>query len=426
MAFTLEVEFSGLCQYLIQRDGKQVGIVMPDARQNGRPVRPHDFEASKKYLVHHVGYLRYNLADAGVPIQIAGRAGTPSYEVDPSLRLRRPRFRSRFRRADATAEVGSADADGVRSHGFDLAWPLQRKAAGQVTHANDSARWEPNDSAEWRVVAVQPSLQKNGKRYLGEFAGFAIWRRLVLDDELVLRVRDWSGGDKDVIRLRPYGRDRVVRLKIANLCSENPLEWPELYRRVFTGDSDDDFKWFYFLWQDRSQTGFEKLLVQIRPLFPCPRLLRRTVTWTTVPGVSLPSAPWRAPDHDYLYSPFDDTGYGPVNGRYALVITLDHVEPAFYTGWRGRIDAATKDREAIGRLLKDAEFEKRELTNEFATRDGVRENLAELALRTVAATTSSSTSRGMARRFPTSTPMSAAFFATGPGVFTTVCLSTTS
>ena len=114
-------------------------------------------------------------------------------------------------------------------------------------------------------------MQPNGKRYLGTFAGTAIWRRFVFDDELVLRVRDWEGTYKDVIRLRPHGRDRIVRLKIANLCAENPLEWPELYLRMFSGDADEDFKWFYFLWRDRQRDDFEDLRENDEPkLLPVP------------------------------------------------------------------------------------------------------------------------------------------------------------
>lgn len=262
MAFMLEVELSGLCQYLVQRDGQQVGVVLPDARQNGRPVKPPDFEASQKYLVHHVGYLRYDLADTGVPVSTVGRARTPSYEVIHRFDFDDLDFGLGF---DQPMDPINLDLPKLSEFaptvtilpGLFSADPPPRLLmrtilrGGSLTTRPSGGLWQFNQS-----------LQRNGKRYLGAFAGFAVWRRLVLDDELVLRVRDWSGVDKDVIRLRPHGRDRIVRLKIANLCAENPLEWPELYRRVFTGETDDDFKWFYFLWQDRSPASFEQLLAR--------------------------------------------------------------------------------------------------------------------------------------------------------------------
>src|SRR5258708_34835285 len=87
MSFNLEVEFVGLCNYLVQQDQTAVGMVMPDARLplDGLPVDPDDNPPCKDHLVYHVGYLRYNLADAGPggrpEVPSDGRAGTPSFEV---------------------------------------------------------------------------------------------------------------------------------------------------------------------------------------------------------------------------------------------------------------------------------------------------------------------------------------------------------
>jgi hypothetical protein len=260
MAFMLEVEFTGLCQYLVQRDGTQIGVVMPDARQNGRPVESFDFESSKKYLVPHVGYLRYNLADTGVAISSAGRQGTPSYEVIHRFDYDDLDFGFGF---DQPMEQHELHLPNVREFAstvstkpglFSEAPPKDLLMRTIVRGGSLTTR--PNGGL-WRI---DQTLSSNGNPpYLGQFAGFATWRRLVFDDEIVLRLRDWNGADKDVIRLRPHGRDRVVRLKIANLCAENPLEWPELYLRMFSGDADDDFRWFYRLWQDR-RGDFKTLL----------------------------------------------------------------------------------------------------------------------------------------------------------------------
>ena len=260
MAFMLEVEFTGLCHFLVQRDGEQVGVVMPDARQNGRPVRSYDFEASRQYLVHHVGYLRYDLADTGVPVSTVGRARTPSYEVIHRFDFDDLDFGLGFDQPMDPPELDlptlTEFAPGVSTRpGLFGAAPTRRLLmrtilrGGNLTTRPNGGLWQFNQS-----------LQRNGRPYLGTFAGSAIWRRIVFNDDLVLRVRDWGGADKDVIRLRPHGRDRIVRLKIANLCAENPLEWPELYLRMFSGNADDDFKWFYHLWQDNTREEFDTLL----------------------------------------------------------------------------------------------------------------------------------------------------------------------
>ena len=63
--------------------------------------------------------------------------------------------------------------------------------------------------------------------------------------------------------------------------------------------------------------------------------------------------------------------------RQAVVISLDHVEPAFYTGWRGELPAAAKDSEAMTALLHRAGFEVLHLENEGATREAVIAALSE-------------------------------------------------
>lgn len=70
----------------------------------------------------------------------------------------------------------------------------------------------------------------------------------------------------------------------------------------------------------------------------------------------------------------------PRNGQHALVITLDHVEPAFYTGWPGTLRAAEQDRAAILDMLKTANFDApQELRNDAATRDALADRLKELS-----------------------------------------------
>lgn len=68
------------------------------------------------------------------------------------------------------------------------------------------------------------------------------------------------------------------------------------------------------------------------------------------------------------------------SGRHALVITLDHVEPAFYTGWRGTLESVKDDRETMLKLLgEEAKYSVTDLTNAKATREAVAQALADEA-----------------------------------------------
>lgn len=77
--------------------------------------------------------------------------------------------------------------------------------------------------------------------------------------------------------------------------------------------------------------------------------------------------------------PSPDAYERPAGGRHALVITLDHVEPAFYTGWRGELPPAEQDRAGIITLLDAANFSPIAVTNETATREDVGRWLKALA-----------------------------------------------
>jgi len=266
MGFRLEGEVSGLCQYVIQEDHRAVGIVMPDGRQNGRPIPPYDYKKFNKYLVHHVGYLRYDLGDlapTGVVTSPLGRAGTPSSEV--IYRFNFDHLKFGFEPAD----------DDMVPRGLDMP-DLARFAPMVSTRPSLFSDNPPNELLMRTILrggslTTRPfggwsefdtSLQPNGGApYRGQFAGFATWSRTVPDDRLLLRIRDWKGNVKNVIQLNPREPNGTIRLKIANLCAENPLEWPELFLRAVTDAPDNDFKWFYFLWEDR-RGSFEKLLNQ--------------------------------------------------------------------------------------------------------------------------------------------------------------------
>jgi hypothetical protein len=268
MGFILDVEFSGLCHFLVHPDGRQIGVVMPDGRlpkETGRTIPPYDKPPFKDDLVCHVGYLRYNLADTGVDVGGSGSSDDPSFEVvhrfdfddlDFGLGFDEPLAEPRLAVPDVKDFAPNVEpVPGL----FGVSPPrrlLMRTIlrGGRLTSTPTDALWKFNGC-----------LHPKGVEHIGKFAGFVRWRRFVFDDELVMRLSSWTGVDKTVVRLRPHGPERVVKLKIANLCAENPLEWPELFPRLFQAKADNDFKWFYFLWADKSGKEFKEILKGCKP-----------------------------------------------------------------------------------------------------------------------------------------------------------------
>ena len=269
MPFTLEVEFSGLCQYLIQRDGKQVGIVMPDGRQNGRrgdgrPIAPPDFRKFNTYLVPHVGYLRYDLADVAVlpnqtpAVSNGGGASTPSHEVIYRFDFDDLDFGPGFEPMQKpTLDMPKVEefAPTVSTKPGLFGEKPPNELLMRTILRGGSLTTQPNGGVSTFNLALNPK----GQPYVSSFAGFATWKTSINTAQLELRIRHWNGADKTVIRLRPREPDGTVRLKVGNLCAENPLEWPELFLRMANGEPDNDFKWFYSLWRD-SRGDFEKVL----------------------------------------------------------------------------------------------------------------------------------------------------------------------
>jgi hypothetical protein len=106
--------------------------------------------------------------------------------------------------------------------------------------------------------------------YGDALSGTAYWRRTIDEKQVTIRMRSWRDGRETMIPLRPSVEGGVVRLKIANLCDRNPMEWPDLNPRIFQASADVDFKWFYFLWRD-ARGDFTDILNKETPkLLPVP------------------------------------------------------------------------------------------------------------------------------------------------------------
>ncbi|MGH7616861.1 MAG: hypothetical protein ACREPM_06500 [Gemmatimonadaceae bacterium] len=243
MTIQVRIEFSGLCLFVHQRKQNRVSVVMPDARMpaNGATIVHRDHS----HAVPHAGYLRFDLADLdhAFPAAANDYAG-PNFEVIHRF----DREELHLGLAKTAAHVGVTELAlpnfkqveselKIRPDLFGDSPPpllLMRTAllGGEFTSHSGGSNWKFPTTA-------------NGKRaYQGQFASTSVWTGEVGGNELTLTLQPFDGRPATTFALRPKD-GKMVRLKIVNLCAENPLEWPELKIRAMDGDEDKDFKWLY-------------------------------------------------------------------------------------------------------------------------------------------------------------------------------------
>lgn len=262
--FTLEVTFTGLNLFVVHEDGKQVAVVQPDARlpdeSQGREVEMRHEDNSEG--VPHVGYLSFDLAYLGI--------GIPA--EDP------PRGEGvyLFNRQTLNFNLGNDPLDViapplpefdefaktlmVRPDVFGVA-----PAEPPVMRAMLSGGKLSGSDGDAEFIMPQVLNDPVGAEYKGNFAGDVTWSRTVSADGLRLTLHALAGAQQAEISLRPV--NEFIRLKIANLCADNPLEWDGFEVDDIARD-DEDFKWLYRLLRLPSGTYWDKLLGSP---FPIPR-----------------------------------------------------------------------------------------------------------------------------------------------------------
>src|SRR5215831_1236086 len=245
MSFELQIEFSGLCLFVVSRDGRRVGVAMPDARR--RPNTGTMRHPDGTLAVAHAGYFRFDLGDLRGDIPAATTpADGPRYEVvhrfdREELDLALPEDRSRvgvgelnypdFRRIDEKIKI----IPGLFSEERPPNEVLMRMVltGGSFTSHSGGSNW------------TFPTIEtRSGAPYQGQFANYSVWTRTIDQDKLRLAITPFGNGKRTTVELTP--RNGMIQLKVANLCAENPLEWCELDIRS-SGDEDLDFKWLYRL-----------------------------------------------------------------------------------------------------------------------------------------------------------------------------------
>ena len=309
--FELQVKLTGICMFGIRKSTQSIVVVMPDTRFERDaagteiPMRhPDGTEA-----VPHVGYLRFNLANLVPPMgnePPADLENVPQYEVPATNVTAAPPYEvvHRFDRAELVFEIG-ADGEDItkREH---LLLPNFDKFASDLEPIPDvfDSNNKPPDVVLMRTVLTGGQIgsvaegeewildgdsRPGGSRVRGSFDGDILWRRRVSGDRLTLTIKPFDTTAAPVsITLRPTwingapsidGELPIIPLKIANLCSTNPMEWDELeLRRV--READVDFKWFYRLLQPKSGNGSVAFQPakgsgpDARPIIPHPQPVR--------------------------------------------------------------------------------------------------------------------------------------------------------
>lgn len=258
MAFELRVTFSGLCMFVRNtRDPSRYAVLMPDARGAGRPLKDN------RHGAPHVGYVRLDMANLmpGLPVGDgdAPHASGPLYEAVHRFRRQWLDFGLR--------DGGAIDTDlqyvpDVSEYAPDTALipnlfgDAPPSELGFRTILSGGRLEGLRGDKSW---TIPPTLNPGGRPFSGHFSGYMVWTRSVDADSLTISVADFddgTGARATKLEVRPV--NGVVEMKVANLCSDNPLEWLDLPIR--TTSEDRDFRWFFELLEARGRTPIREIL----------------------------------------------------------------------------------------------------------------------------------------------------------------------
>jgi hypothetical protein len=257
--FELRVKFTGLNLFLAHKDLVQVAVLQPDC-QNGADMAHQDGSNG----VPHVGFLKFDLAN-----------------LEPAAANDVLRGQGVYRFKQQTLDFGLGD-DGPISVPTDFPLPDFALFAPNLTVRSDLFSASPSPLL-MRVIlrsgaikdpfgntarAMPQVLNPRPAAYERQFRDDVTWIRTVKDDHVTLTIRSFAGADVARVTLKPVAG--VVALTIANLCSDNPLQWPEFGFDQVASD-DEDFKWLYRLLLHPDGT-FKKVL--LGSPFPIPRLVQ--------------------------------------------------------------------------------------------------------------------------------------------------------
>ncbi|MGH7470438.1 MAG: hypothetical protein ACRENP_21040, partial [Longimicrobiales bacterium] len=197
------------------------------------------------------------------------RLARPNVQVPRSDPIDSPRFEVVYQFDQQELDFGIADAGPVERS---LELPDFRRIAPNREVIDELFEADPPASLLFRTTLQGGDLRgtigngnwrfthlaANGNGYGGQFAEVVTWRQRVAEDTLTLKLSNLKGPvAEQFIDIGPTQAEKAqqksdqnftptVRVKIANLCSTNPLEWDALTTHTVATE-DTDFRWLYGL-----------------------------------------------------------------------------------------------------------------------------------------------------------------------------------
>ena len=291
MAFTLQVEFVGVCLFVLGDDGT-TAVVMPDGRIDAASHK--DLQP----LEPHVGFLRIPLEHLhGAPaLQDPGEFARP-FEVlyrfrrqtvhfdlpdEPVKRALEMPYFGEFAPGLEIDQTIFAPRPATRISPEKLAYNSvlmrTRLSGGSLTTPDEPDLCGASSISVWDRGAQPVDLPTSGRAVVtghamvGRFYSSAVWEREVAGDTLAMRVTDLDGLNPIDVTLVPrdVGGAAVVSLRMGNLCADNPLAWSEVGNEPAPLE-DADFRYLYQLFEAPSDGWLRALN---GALLPAPRLVQ--------------------------------------------------------------------------------------------------------------------------------------------------------
>jgi len=248
-SFTLNVEFRGLCMFLVTPGTRRVTVAMPDARAHGGGV---EFPA-RKVGAPHVGYLSCeltNIVGEGGSRSIVEEGRTP-YEV---VRLF-DREELRFGVTPGNHETDDhrilvpgfgCFAPGLRPRANIFSTPVPRALLMRTTLEAGQLDSEPGAyELSFENTLAGPDGPDEICRQA--YAHVVTWSTRVDAEYVELTFTKWDETTTSTLRLAPTQTEDEVTVRIANFCARNPLGWGGVGVRKIERRRDKDFRWFYQL-----------------------------------------------------------------------------------------------------------------------------------------------------------------------------------
>jgi hypothetical protein len=264
MSFALRIKFTGILGFVPDKpfteSPSRVYVLAPDGEVDPKDGRRG---ADAQDLSRHRAFIKVNAAN------VVGTNGVPS-SMESLWYIGKRELRLETTGASAGLKIG--DLSGLASLG-DVA-PLFSKVhpdalQGTTPPTKLGARFVI-DAGTLRCGQPQgkwvfPNILCSNPVRVDELSN-EVFLELAGLESLAIAASPLTGGDTVRLQLTaPAGG--TVELIVANLCDENPLEWPGVY----DAKPDLDFRWYFELLSDASYAELTDQIDGLSLPYPCPQ-----------------------------------------------------------------------------------------------------------------------------------------------------------